>query len=157
MQILPYMDEQELYNKFHLDEPWDSEHNRALIAQMPSGLCEPEPARWPVARQTTWPSSAKECVFDGTDKGVGLRQRHGRHGQTIAVVEADTDKAVEWTKPDDLHFDAKNPTAGLGHVRPGGWLAAFCDGHTEFISNSADPKLVKAMMTKAGGEGIQLP
>ena len=36
--ILPYIEQQELYNQFHLDEPWDSEHNRTLIAKMPADL-----------------------------------------------------------------------------------------------------------------------
>ncbi|MEQ8837542.1 MAG: DUF1559 domain-containing protein, partial [Lacipirellulaceae bacterium] len=28
--VLPYIDQQALYNQFHLDEPWDSEHNLKL-------------------------------------------------------------------------------------------------------------------------------
>ena len=34
-QILPYLEQQALYNEFHLDEPWDSDHNKPLIARMP--------------------------------------------------------------------------------------------------------------------------
>ena len=33
--ILPYLDQQALYAKFHLDEPWDSPHNKTLLDQMP--------------------------------------------------------------------------------------------------------------------------
>ena len=76
-------------------------------------------------------------------KRVGLRNITDGTSHTIAVVEADADKAVEWTKPDDLQFDAKNPTAGLGHLRPGGWMAAFFDGHVQFISNNIDQVLSK--------------
>ena len=35
MLILPYLDEDSLYRQFHLDEPWDSPHNKPLIAQIP--------------------------------------------------------------------------------------------------------------------------
>ncbi|HWB00846.1 MAG TPA: DUF1559 domain-containing protein, partial [Pirellulales bacterium] len=31
VQLLPYVDAKALYDEFHLDEPWDSEHNRKLI------------------------------------------------------------------------------------------------------------------------------
>ena len=31
VQILPYIEEQQLYQDFHLDEPWDSEHNIKLL------------------------------------------------------------------------------------------------------------------------------
>ena len=33
---------------------------------------------------------------------------------TILVVEADEDRAVIWTKPDDLEYDPANPAKGLG-------------------------------------------
>ncbi len=34
--ILPELAQQELYDQFYLDEPWDSEHNKPLIAKMPA-------------------------------------------------------------------------------------------------------------------------
>ena len=41
--VLPYLDpnEAKLYSEFHLDEPWDSEHNRQLIARMPKVFKNP--------------------------------------------------------------------------------------------------------------------
>ena len=35
VHILPYIDQAPLYNKFNLDEDWDSETNKPLIAEMP--------------------------------------------------------------------------------------------------------------------------
>ena len=35
VQILPYIEQDNLYKQFKLDEPWDSEHNKKLIRQMP--------------------------------------------------------------------------------------------------------------------------
>ena len=34
VHILPFIEQQHLYEQFRFDEPWDSEHNRKLIAQM---------------------------------------------------------------------------------------------------------------------------
>ena len=34
--LLPYVEGQELYREFHLDEPWDSPHNIQLLERMPS-------------------------------------------------------------------------------------------------------------------------
>src|SRR5262249_34911626 len=34
--ILPYVGHKDLYEQFHLDEPWDSEHNKKLLAKMPA-------------------------------------------------------------------------------------------------------------------------
>ncbi len=36
VHILPFMDERELFEQFHLNESWDSPHNSALISQLPT-------------------------------------------------------------------------------------------------------------------------
>lgn len=35
VHILPFIEQQGLYQQFHFDEPWNSDHNKKLIAQMP--------------------------------------------------------------------------------------------------------------------------
>jgi type II secretory pathway pseudopilin PulG len=154
--ILPYIDQLALYNEFHMDEPWDSPHNKSLIPRMPSTFANPNMPN-AEGRTTYLAVVGKECVFDGTEKGKTLRQITDGTSKTINIVEADADRAVEWTKPYDLNFDASNPKAGLGHVHPGGWLAAFCDGHIQFITESVPADMVKAMFTCAGGERYELP
>jgi len=39
--ILPYSEHEKLYAKFHLDEPWDSPHNIALLDSMPASYTVP--------------------------------------------------------------------------------------------------------------------
>ena len=51
--ILPYLEQEELYAQFHLDEPWDGPHNRALIGSMPSVLACPGQAEW-IKNQTLY-------------------------------------------------------------------------------------------------------
>ena len=40
--LLPYLDHPDLYEAFHHDEPWDSPHNKALIARMPDDIHDTE-------------------------------------------------------------------------------------------------------------------
>jgi hypothetical protein len=42
--LLPYIEETGLYQRFHLDEPWDSEHNKKLLALMPATFASPDAA-----------------------------------------------------------------------------------------------------------------
>src|SRR5690348_6194553 len=35
--VLPFLEQQRLYEQFHLDEPWDSEHNKQFLKETPSG------------------------------------------------------------------------------------------------------------------------
>src|SRR5262249_51036019 len=43
VRILPFLGqtEEKLYKQFNLDEPWNSDHNRALISQMPERYHSP--------------------------------------------------------------------------------------------------------------------
>ena len=41
VHLLPYLDQDELYSQFHLDEAWDSEHNKSLVARMPDVFRSP--------------------------------------------------------------------------------------------------------------------
>jgi hypothetical protein len=150
--MLPYLEENELYEQFHLDEPWDSEHNRALIARMPAVFENPNLAE--PGKTNYLAVVGKECVFDGTSKGAPFSNLIDGSSMTIMLVEADADRAVEWTKPDDLRYDAKNPAAGLGRIRPGVWLAGFADGHVSAIPNTIDQAVRNALFTCAGREVI---
>src|SRR5262249_13923767 len=40
--ILPYIEEAKLWQEFHLDEPWNSEHNKKLITKMPKTYAPPD-------------------------------------------------------------------------------------------------------------------
>ncbi|MEZ6090192.1 MAG: DUF1559 domain-containing protein [Pirellulaceae bacterium] len=35
VHLLPFIGQQPLFDQFHLDEPWDSDHNRGLLEKMP--------------------------------------------------------------------------------------------------------------------------
>lgn len=154
--ILPYIEEQRLYNEFHLDEPWDSPHNKTLIARMPKVFENPS-LNVPAGKTVYLGVVGKNCIFDGSKNGIGLRQVTDGTSKTIMLVEADADQAVEWTKPADWEFNPKKPIAGLGSAHPGGFLVAFADGSIQFISNAVDPDVLKALLTRNGGEVVDRP
>src|SRR5262245_15641167 len=41
VQLLPYLEQAELYKQFKLDQPWDSETNKKLLAKMPAVFSSP--------------------------------------------------------------------------------------------------------------------
>jgi hypothetical protein len=72
---------------------------------------------------------------------------------TIMFAEAGPEKAVPWTKPEDLPFDPEKPSAALGKVPAGGFPAGFFDGWVSTLK--VDDKTLKALITPAGGEAIR--
>jgi uncharacterized protein (TIGR03067 family) len=146
--ILPYIDHQELYNQFHLDEPWDSEHNLKLLGQMPDVFKSPDSK----GKQTTTRYqvfTGKDTPFHG-DKKLRLTQFFDGTSNTILAVEAGT--AVPWTKPEDLPYDAKKDLPKLGGVLKDGFHALMADGAVQFVPRSVDPLVLRAAITHAGGE-----
>ncbi len=154
VKLLPYLDENALYEQFHLDEPWDSEHNRQLISQMPLVYRSPNLS---LDGKTIYLGIEHEdAVFPKNGDGLGLRNITDGTSNTLAMVEADADHAVIWTKPEDLEFDPADPMKGLGNLRPGGFNAGMCDGSVRFIANTIDPDMLRALITIGGGEVVNL-
>ena len=151
VQILPFIEEAPLYKEFHLDEPWDSEHNKPLIANMPRIYGNPSR---PMDSKTNYlVPVGPGTVFEG-DKGLKISQITDGTSNTILAVEANEDRAVIWSKPDDLPVNLEKPLTGLGGLRPSGFQAIFCDGSVRLISNSSDLQALKALFTYAGGDNV---
>jgi hypothetical protein len=149
--ILPYLEQPELYNQFHLDEPWDSDHNKRLLEKMPQIFTSPgQDGGKPGMTRYVVPTG-KETVFATPDEAMQFNFADGT-SKTIIVVEAEPGKAVPWTKPDDLAIDLEKPHAGLKDSRPGGFWAAFGDGAVHLIPADVAADVLAALFTPAGGE-----
>jgi type II secretory pathway pseudopilin PulG len=153
VEVLPYLGESPLYDAFHKDEPWDSPHNKKLIARMPIVFRGPN-SKW--TDKTCYLSPAgKGLLMDGK-QGTRLAEISDGTSNTIALLEVNDDRAVVWTRPSDWRYDPDKPRAGLGKVRIGGFVAAMCDGSVQFISESLDIDVFKDMLTRGGGEVVDL-
>lgn len=153
VHILPFLEQKQLYKQFHLDEPWDSEHNRKLIEQMPGVYRCPASKLREKGRSSYAVVVGEGTVFPGRE-GIPIKEIKDGTSSTILAVEVDDEHAVIWTKPDDLPFDPNNPAKGLGGHFQRGFNAAFCDGSVHFLLKGTDPKVLRALFTRAGGEVI---
>ena len=135
VHLLPFMEESVLYEQFKLDEPWDSETNIKLLDQMPA--CFQNPNFQDDTRTAYLAVAGTGTVFPGNER-VDFGDITDGTSRTAFFVEVDADAAVPWTKPQDWEFDADDPMRGLGHLRPGGFCAALCDGSTRFVNQNID-------------------
>jgi hypothetical protein len=150
--ILPYIEAQPLYQQFHLDEPWDSEHNQKLIPLMPQVYKAPGSTAGP-GKTNYLTVRGPNTVFPGA-KAVRFADITDGTSNTIMAVEVSDQKAVIWTKPDDFEYDEKNPIAGLVGLRPGGFNAVICDGSVRFISASIDANVLKLLFMRNDGQPV---
>ena len=159
--LLPYLEQDALYKQFKLDEAWDSERNKPLLAKMPAIFRSPKQAKTLADKTTYLAPIGQGLAWDivPKDRKEGLRFQDIADGtsNTIVLVEADDDVAVEWTRPADLSIDRKQPEQHLkGHYRTV-MLVGILDGSVKTIS-VADWKGEELWwwFTRAGGEVIPI-
>ena len=152
VHILPYLEQQQLYEKFHLDEPWDSEHNKTLIPLMPPIYRNPSSGPGPSLATYCVPTG-EGTIFEGKE-GTKFAQIKDGTSNTAMLLEVNSDAAVTWTKPDDWEYDADDPLAGLGEAHPGGFEVLMADGSVHFIAETVDTTMFRALLTKSGGERV---
>jgi len=150
--LLPELGRQDLYDRFHLEEPWDSPHNRTLISEMP--LMYAMPGEDPKLGRTRYllvvgPGTA----FGGMPPITMSRMRDGL-SNTIFVVEVAAANAVNWTQPRDWDFEEQNPRRGLD-VESGTFRVAFGDGSAHRLDASIpDDFLRRLFLCSDGGEWV---
>ena len=151
--ILPYIEQGPLYEKFKLDEPWDSPHNQALLKYIPNTYLCPSRARAESFTTTYQVLKGPGALFED-GKGVPINEITDGTSNTLMVVEAKQE--VPWTKPDDLSFGpaADASLLGVGSSHSGGFNAALADGSVRFIGNTINPIVFRTLVTRGGGEVV---
>jgi hypothetical protein len=101
--LLPYMEQQKLYDQYRFDEPWDGPDNRKLADQLKVSLfsqADPSKATYKLVTGT-------DTVFSTTETASKVRTSElflNSSQPPITVVE-DQLHPVCWMQPDDLSID----------------------------------------------------
>jgi hypothetical protein len=163
--LLPFLEQQALYDQYRFDEPWDGPNNRQLAAYMPRVFCCPsDPGANPdlpltsylavVGPETAWPDE-KACEFRDIKDGTS---------NTLLVVESHG-SGIHWMEPRDLHTGQMareiNPSHGQGICSCHGAKrdlaqVALADGSVHVLFNDLTREEVETLLTIAGGEGDPL-
>lgn len=156
VHILPFLEQQNLYDQFNLDEPWDSPNNLPLLEYMPDfyrSSGDPFDSTTTRMMNFTGPGAPFLSRPAGDQEGPQLRQITDGTSSTISFVEAGSDQTVPWTKPTDLDFHANNPYSALGQL-DAKFLAAFMSGRVEGLSSTLSVAELAARITHNGGESL---
>lgn len=152
VHLLPYIEQDNLYKQFKLDEAWDSDNNKKLIAMIPKVYA---PIRVKAKEGETFYQcfTGKDALF-GPGKKVQLQGITDGTSNTIMTIEAGD--PVIWTKPADIVYDPKQPLPKLGTMFDGNFNIGLADGSVMWVRSKFDEKILRAAITPAGGETVDL-
>ena len=166
VHLLPYLEQQTLYNQFHLDEPWDSPHNKTLIELMPQVYRSPF-SDSPLGYTTYLGNAVDEGLFSKPDGPMKDSRDYQKAGltlddcsdgtiDTLILVEANDDHAVIWTQPGDFEPDINSDLFSWLMISNGDFLGSFYNGST-IIQPANNISNLRAQLTRDGGETIENP
>ena len=140
-----------LYSRFKLDEPWDSENNIALLDFMPEIFDVGYSLDLGYTAVLAVVSDDTLFSMDASKarRNVDIRDRPN---QTIAVVVTDSGSAVPWTKPEDMVINPSDPAKGIAWP-DGNFIGGFVDGSAKRITTT-DAETLMSAFTISGGELI---
>lgn len=152
VELLPFLGESKLYDEFRLDEPWDSEHNRELIAKIPPVYSGGK--KEPAGGTTRFLAPVGEHTFWKDGGGITRKAVQDGLARTIVVVRSSPDRAVPWTKPVDLDMDLAPRLAELGGPESKGFYGAFGDGRVVFLPKEFSEQNMQAYFTTSKHEVV---
>lgn len=143
VELLPNMEFLNLYRAMRLNEPWDSPVNRPLADQTNAYGDWGDP-------MTCYRVFYENGAAFELHRAVKPEEIADGTANTILFVQAA--QPVPWPQCNELPFDPAGPLPPLGRPDRKWFLAAMADGSVRTVRKNVDPNVMKAAITRAGGE-----
>jgi type II secretory pathway pseudopilin PulG len=149
--ILPFLEEQAVYQKIDLSKPWDDPANKAAFDTPISAYRCPSADHQ--ALHTTYLAivAPNSCLRPGEPRN--LSEITDGHDLTLMVMEVAADRAVHWMSPSDA---TEQELLDLGSVprlpHPGGAHAACVSGRVQFLKGDSTTARLRALISIAGND-----
>ncbi len=148
--LLPYMNQEDLYKQFKLDEPWDSPTNQRLVSRMPAAFGGGGGGQFGQMTQIKLVIGAG-TIFD--PEHPEMRKKESMKdgpGKTILFVQSMP--PVSWTQPNDINIDQNGGPLRLSSGGSDTVMVALADGTVKSIRRDIDPGQLKTWLMPNSGK-----
>jgi hypothetical protein len=149
--LLPYMEQQHLYDQWQKDQPWDSPANQQLSRVSIPTFRDPSAPPNTGAQTDYLFVTGPGTVMEPNPRGMKMADIADGTSNTLMMVEF-KGTGVNWAEPRDFDITAPKPLPPGNH--PNGNIVVMYDGSVRFISKTTDPALIHKLATRAGGEVV---
>ncbi|KAA0134815.1 DUF1559 domain-containing protein [Gimesia chilikensis] len=165
VQILPYLDERDLFQQIDFNQPWTAEENRQVfetrlpVLENPGLNYDFEPGDI----QQTDRSGYRPAHYAANQRLLGLngglRIRDIKDGTSHTIMGGEVKAGIRaWGNPLNIRDPARGinqgPETFAGPFGPGANVL-FADGGVRFLSEDIDPAVLKALSTPDGREVLE--
>jgi hypothetical protein len=119
--ILPFIEGGGIYDKLHLDEPWDSPHNMQFLTAMPATYADardPESAKKGFTHYQVFvgePGVSPRPIFvRAANDAMSLPRITASDGTSSTILIIEAADPVPWTKPEDIAYSPNTPLPRFG-------------------------------------------
>ena len=153
--ILPYIEEQPLYEQYDFNKPWDDPVNQRVVNTPLAAFHCPSEAG-PTSTDTSYVMVVGPGTLSDGPSAARIDEIRDGTSNTIMLVEIEN-SGIKWAEPKDITVDeliARCTGPGAKTAHPHVFNVAFCDGSVRAISTDIDPQVLRALLTRSGGESV---
>ncbi len=151
--ILPWVEQQDLYNMIDLSKPWDDPANAEALKTVPYVYRCPSVALPPGFTSYLGIVGTNAC-FHPTAPRAFSEMTDGT-GNTLMVFEVAQEQAVHWMAPQDASEEMVLNFGNDGKLNhTGGTQAALADGSVRFLSENLDTETLRALISSAANDRV---
>ncbi len=154
--ILPFMEQQALYDRYNFDEPWDGPNNSLLHNRMPPSLADPASMQDTTTYTSYVVVTGAKTMFPGAEAVRFADVLDGASNTLLVVTTENSD--IIWCEPRDLEFDAMSfiiqdmSQPSISSEYPGGAPVLFSDGRSEVLTEESTPEQLRSMLLRDDGK-----